>query len=270
MRSARVTLARPVGQQDAAALLGGEKRNERSEFDLRRQERARARRILCIKMMAMIAAGLAFIGGLVWVLLFSPLLALSASSVHVEGADETLITAESVLSSTAPYVGTPLPRVPTAAIAESIESNVVVASAEVERQWPTGLAITITLRTPAMIEGSAGAFRQVDDEGVSFADAPTLIEGLPLVSLPETDEERAEAASDVLSLWSNLSEATKAQVSGVSADGKTLSFTLTNGAQVKWGTPDDGALKAQVLDVLLAQRSVRVYDVSSPTHPVTS
>ncbi|MDK8300135.1 MAG: cell division protein FtsQ, partial [Actinomycetaceae bacterium UMB1218B] len=80
MRSARVTLARPVGQQDAAALLGGEKRNERSEFDLRRQERARARRILCIKTMAMIAAGLAFIGGLVWVLLFSPLLALSASS----------------------------------------------------------------------------------------------------------------------------------------------------------------------------------------------
>lgn len=270
MRFARVKLARPVGQKDAAVLLGGKKRNERSEFDLRRQERARARRILYIKTMAMIAAGLAFIGGLVWVLLFSPLLALNASSVHVEGADETLITAESVLSSTAPYVGTPLPRVPTATIAESIESNVVVDSAEVERQWPTGLAITIALRTPAMIEGSAGAFRQVDDEGVSFADTPTLIEGLPLVSLPESDEERAEAASDVLSLWSNLSEATKAQVSGVSADGKTLSFTLTNGAQVKWGTPDDGALKAQVLDVLLAQRSARVYDVSSPTHPVRS
>ena len=67
----------------------------------------------------------------------------------------------------------------------------------------------------------------------------------------------------------SLPEAIRAQVTAVAAstaDDVTLTLGGTN-TQVVWGSADDSALKAVVLETMMAARppaSVSVYDVSSP------
>nr|WP_246430085.1 FtsQ-type POTRA domain-containing protein [Schaalia hyovaginalis] len=208
------------------------------------------------------------VAGLAWVLLFSSLFALDPGHVTVEGAQSGLISEEEVRAAAAPYEGTPLPRVPTGGIASEIAKLPPVSAVEVNRRWPTGLDIALVLREPAMIEGAEGAYRLVDSGGVSFAPAEPVPEGLPYVVLPEGDK-RQDAAEDVLAVWAACSDSLKARIGWVSADGLTVSFTIDTGATVKWGTVDDSALKARVVEVLIAQRGASVYDVSAPAHPVT-
>lgn len=264
------SLARPVGQSDAASILGAQDRAGASDLAMRRRERARARRSFYARNAAWAIAGIAVLAGLVWLLLFSPLLALDASRVSVTGAEEGMISVEEVAASAAPYSGVPLPRVPTARIAESIEKNPVVAEARVSRAWPAGLSISLVLRAPAMAEGAQGAYTLVDAAGVAFRTIDVLPEGIPVVSLPDANGDRAGAAQDSLAVWNALGPVLRPQVLLVSADGRTVSLSLASGATVKWGTPDDAALKAKVLEVLVAQRAASVYDVSAPAHPVTS
>ena len=52
----------------------------------------------------------------------------------------------------------------------------------------------------------------------------------------------------------------------------TVHLVLADGAQVEWGSADDTALKARVLQTLRAapaSAGAAVYDVSAPTMPIT-
>ncbi|WP_160159419.1 cell division protein FtsQ/DivIB [Actinomyces culturomici] len=268
-RGARAELSRPVGQADAASILGSRDAAPATDFAARRAERDRAKRAFYARTGFIVVAGIALVAAIVWALLFSPLLALDANRITVTGAQDGVISASEATAAATPYVGTPLPRVPTSSIAAAIEKNPVVAGAAVTRRWPAGLGIALTLREAAMVEGSQGAYRLVDSGGVAFRTVAELPDGLPVVSLP-AEEGRAEAAADALAVWNALGKVLQPQVALVSADGKTLTLSLTNGATVKWGTNEDSALKAKVLEVLVAQRGASVYDVSAPAHPVTS
>lgn len=260
-------LARPIGQRDAAEALGPQQ--AATDLAPRREERERAKRSFYLRTLLLAGGGVLLLVALVWLLLFSPLLALDAHRIRVDGAQGTAGLEEAATAAAAEYEGVPLPRVPTARIAERIEENPAVADAEVRRAWPAGLEITLNLRSAAMVEASSGGFSLVDATGVAFQSASERPEGLPLVELPE-GEERANAAEDVLMVWNALSETLRLRTRSVTADSKTLTLVLDSGASVKWGTPDDAALKSRVLEVLLSQRSASVYDVSSPAHPVIS
>lgn len=260
-------LARPIGQRDAAEVLGPQ--GGATDLAPRREERERAKRSFYLRTLLLAGGGVLLVAALVWLLLFSPLLALDTGRIRVEGAREGVVLETEVAAAAKQYEGVPLPRVPTARIAETIEANPAVADAEVRRAWPAGLEISLSLRTAAMVEAAGEGFSLVDASGVAFQSAPERPEGLPLVELPQ-GEERANAAEDVMTVWNALSESLRLRTRSVTADSKTLSLILDSGASVKWGTPDDAALKARVLEVLLSQRSASVYDVSSPAHPVTS
>ena len=106
-RSARGTLATPIAAADAAALLGSE---ETADLGDRLRERARARRLLLLRRVALAVITVALVGGAAWVAFFSPLFALSTSAIQVSGEDGTLVTDESVRSSVAAFEGVPLTR----------------------------------------------------------------------------------------------------------------------------------------------------------------
>ena len=262
-RSARGTLATPIAAADAAALLGSE---ETADLGDRLRERARARRLLLLRRVALAVITVALVGGAAWVAFFSPLFALSTSAIQVSGEDGTLVTDESVRSSVAAFEGVPLTRLNTREVARAVESNVAVKSASVSRRWPTSLTVSVTMRTGMAVEAASGGYWLVDDQGVAFqqvSGAGTY----PLVTLPD---ERATGASDVASVLGALDESTRSQVSAITATGTQVSFTLRGGQSVKWGTNADAPLKARVLATLLANVQATTYDVSSPNHPVTS
>ena len=211
-RSARGTLATPIAAADAAALLGSE---ETADLGDRLRERARARRLLLLRRVALAVITVALVGGASWVAFFSPLFALSTSAIQVSGEDGTLVTDESVRSSVAAFEGVPLTRLNTREVARAVESNVAVKSASVSRRWPTSLTVSVTMRTGMAVEAASGGYWLVDDQGVAFqqvSGAGTY----PLVTLPD---ERATGASDVASVLGALDESTRSQVSAITATG---------------------------------------------------
>lgn len=262
-RRARSAVDRPQPVADAASLLGGE---ETTDLGDRLRERHRARRILLVRRIALVVVTLAVVGGAAWVAFFSPVFAFSSSSVVVSGEDGTLVTADSVRSSIASFEGVPLTRLSMSAVARAVESNVAVRSATVSRRWPTSLRISVAMRTPMAAEAVPGGYQLVDDQGVAFQQV-TSAGSYPLVTLPE---DRSVGAADVASALGALDDETRSQVATVTSTGAQVSFTLSGGQTVKWGTNADAPQKARVLATLLANIKATTYDVSSPNHPVTS
>lgn len=263
------TPARPVGAADAAALLGSHEESVSTGFQARLRERRRARRHLRGVRLVVLVTVAVLVVGVAWTFLYSPLLALSADSVTVSGQSGDL-SAEQVEAKVAPFVGTPLARLDTDALRGAVDTLSPVRSSVVGKVWPRGVSVEVTMRTPAMVVEQGGHYALVDDQGVEVATTDSRPTGLPLVVLPASGQARARAAGDVSAVWAALGSDLRPEVTGVTADGATITLALSSNRSVVWGTAEDSALKAQVLGVLLAQRPATTYDVSSPHRPVTS
>lgn len=262
-RRTRGTVAMPVGTADAVTVLGSV---EATDLGDRLRERTRARRMLWLRRIGLSVVTVAVVVGVGWVAFFSPLFALSSANVQVTGQDGRLVTVESVRSSVSSFEGVPLTRLNTAEVAHAVLSNVAVKMVTVSRRWPTGLNVSVTMRTGMVVEAAEGAYWLVDDQGERFEQVGG-VGGYPLVTLPE---DRARGASDVASVLGALDESTRSQVSAITSTGNQVTFTLRGGQTVKWGTSEDAPQKARVLATLLANVKATTYDVSAPNHPVTS
>lgn len=220
------------------------------------------------------AGSVVAVGALAWVLLLSPVLALDTAQVRVTGAG-TVVAVEQVQAVVDVEGGTPLTRLDTAALRTALLDVPGVRDATVSRDWPHGLTVALVSREPvAAVPEEAEAdvvpgYALVDSEGVQVGRADAPPEGLPVVDVPLGESRILAAALGVLEA---LPEALLADVGSVSAGTQdTVRFVLRDGAEVEWGSAQDGDLKAAVLQALRAAPetagSAR-YDVSAPTMPV--
>ena len=121
----------------------------------------------------------AVVVGLVWIVVFSPVL--SARSVRVEGMHR-LTTAQVVDAAQVP-TGTPLVRVSRGAIARRVEQLPQVLSARVELSFPSTVVIEVTERVAAAYGLAAhGGYTYVDATGKTFDNMAAAPTGLPLLS----------------------------------------------------------------------------------------
>ena len=217
----------------------------------------RRRRVRWLRVaIALLVVGAA--AAMVWLVLFSSVLA--ASTVRVVGAQGR--TADEVLFVAEVPLGTPLARLDAAAIGERVATLPWVATGEVRRGYPNEVVIAVTERTPVARE--AGGPRAIAADGTVFVASGKLPAGLPSITASD-DVARAAAAGVIASLPEDL----RGRV--VSAHATTrddVVLTLRSGAKVTWGSVDEAAIKAQVLDALLG-RKARAYDVSAPQLPTT-
>ena len=126
----------------------------------------------------------------------------------------------------------------------------------------------VTERVPVAAVAADGGFALVDADGVQLAVESEAPGDVPMVSgaTVAAGDGPLQAATSVLqSLPVNL-RAQVARTEALTRDSVTL--TLRSKSTVVWGSPDDSALKAEVLGVLLQKRA-DVYDVSAPRTPVT-
>ncbi|WP_256970922.1 FtsQ-type POTRA domain-containing protein, partial [Cellulomonas iranensis] len=105
-------------------------------------ERARARRHLARRQLLLTAGGVLGAGGLAWLLLLSPVLALDPQKVEVTGAG-TVVAVDRVLAVVAERAGTPLPRLDTVGLRDAVLDVPGVREARVVREWPDGLAVQL-------------------------------------------------------------------------------------------------------------------------------
>jgi len=203
------------------------------------------------------AAGFA----LALVLYFTP--AMAARSVVVTGVGA--VTREEVIDAAAVRLGTPLLQINTDEVADRVAGIRRVASARVQREYPSALRISILERIPLVVKDFDDGPHLFDRDGVDFATAPPP-PGLPYIDVenPGPADPPTKAALEVMTA---LRPEVVAQVSRVAAPSvSSVTLTLADGRTVVWGTTDRTAEKAEKLAALLTQPG-RVYDVSSPDLP---
>lgn len=179
-------------------------------------------------------------------------------------------------------IGSPMISVDTGAIEERLRRSVPrVATVEVSRSWPHGIGLKVTERDPVLLVEKSGKLTEVDAEGVRFATAGRVPEGLPRLELAAS---RAPSSSRFGT--DRLIRAAAHVVSGLPAvlggDARTVRVVkvrsydsivleLTGERTVTWGSSEDGPAKGRALTALMkAAPKARHFDVSAPTAPAAS
>ena len=199
--------------------------------------------------------------GLGLILYFTP--AMSARNIVVTGTG--VVTREEVLDAAQVRIGTPLLQINTNEVADRVAAIRRVASARVQRQYPSALRITIVERIPVVVKDFPDGPHLFDRDGVDFATDP------PPPAVPYIDVENPgptdPATLAALKVLSTLRPEVAGEVGRVAAPSvSSITLTLTDGRVVIWGTTDRAAEKAEKLAALLTQPG-RTYDVSSPDLP---
>lgn len=195
------------------------------------------------------------------VLYFTPIM--SARTVAVTGL--AAIPQDEVLATAAIAPGTPLLQIDTDAVAERVATIRRVATARVQRDYPSTLRITVVERVPVVVKDYPDGPHLFDRDGVDFATGPAPL-SLPYLDVdnPGPSDPPTMAALEVMLA---LPPDVAGQVGRVAAPSvASITLTLTDGRVVVWGTNDRTEEKALKLAALLTQPG-HTYDVSSPDLP---
>lgn len=199
--------------------------------------------------------------GLALILYFTPVM--SARDIVVVGTGA--VSREEVLDAAQVRIGTPLLQINTNQVADRVAAIRRVASARVQRQYPSALRITIVERVPVVVKDFADGPHLFDRDGVDFATGPPP-PALPYIDVasPGPNDPTTKAALQVLLA---LRPEVAGQVSRIAAPSlASITLTLGDGRAVIWGTTDRTDEKAEKLAALLTQPG-KTYDVSSPDLP---
>ncbi|MDA8437448.1 MAG: FtsQ-type POTRA domain-containing protein [Propionibacterium sp.] len=224
----------------------------------RHRARGRGRRPLLMAL-----ALLVVVGFLAWVIRFSS--AFDVTAVEVRGAK--LVTAAQVRARAGVSIGVPLAVVDTGQVARRVAGLTAVSHAEVSRQWPHTVVVTVTERTPVYQRAVAGRYQWVDSQGVIFHETSSPSSRLPLVTTAGVDN---LLLADVATVVTSMPAALLDQVGSIDAATRdSIVLTLKDGRRrIVWGSADSSVLKSQVALALLHVRA-SVYNVSSPANPTT-
>ena len=244
---------------DREETAAPEERLGRTRRIFARRQRARRWRVLRRVLLALLAIGVA--AGLVWLVFFSSVLAVKGAKV--EGI--SVLSAKEVTRAAAVPTGVPLATADLGAVEARVEDLAPVLDADVSRSWPDRVLITVTERSAVVAVDREGTWKGVDAEGVVFRDYPKQPAGLPVVEMQAdtSSEALAEAALVVEALPDDvLRRTTSLDVRSIDS----IVLHLKGGATINWGSADQAADKARVLEVLLQQEG-STYDVTAPGRP---
>ncbi|WP_240638448.1 FtsQ-type POTRA domain-containing protein [Microbacterium sp. ABRD28] len=248
---------RPVGL--LAVWRASRARRKALRAEVRRfTVRQRRRRALWVSAIGAILV----VAGVTAAVAYSPLFAVER--VRVVGAVQ--LDAGGVEAALASQLGTPLPLVDEAAIQDTLSDFPFVQSYTLEARPPHELVVRIVERTPIGAIASASGYSVVDAAGVVLAASTEPPAGEPVLDV------RGGVDGDAFAAVGRVMRALPAsigdQVTAVSATSAfDVTLTLTSSSRVVWGSAEESAMKARVLETVMAARpadTVTEYDVSSP------
>lgn len=203
----------------------------------------------------LMAATLATIGFLGWLIFVSPVL--GVRTVRVDGL--SFLDEAQVREVAGVFNGTPLTRIDVDDVARRIGGLPAVASVDVSRDWPSTLRITVVERVPLGGIKRGNAFHLFDDKAVIFRAAESLPDGVVLVEC-QADNLIKGAVTVIQALTPQL----RSELVRLSIDGPAgITLVLKKDRMVTWGDATQSELKAKVATALLKQKGNRI-DVSVP------
>jgi cell division protein FtsQ len=192
----------------------------------------------------------------------------------IEVTGTHLVTKAEVTTAAAIQPGIPLIRVNGSAVARRVEQLQQVQSAQVTRQWPDRVTISVTERTPALAVPSGTGYQLIDKFGVAVETASGRPRGLPVLELPAgsgavSSLRGSPAVFAAAVIVHELPPRLARSVATVQApNASDVTVKLRNGITIVWGGTDRSAAKAAELAVLMRTHA-RTYDVSGPGTAVT-
>lgn len=263
--TAPVAPAVPESEADSAVRWGDVWRSARARRRAIRSEvrrftvRQRRRRIVWLSVVAAVVLLIAASIGSA----YSPLFAVQR--VDVVGTSQLdATTVEKALSG---QIGTPLAAVDESAIKAALVQFPLVESYTVEAQPPHDLVVRIVERTPVGFIQYPSGYSLVDAAGVQLSMSSTPPSGYPALTVSDTSSAAFRALGAVIRALPAQLRSIVTAGSAQTADDVTLTIGGT-GTRIVWGSADESAEKAKVLETMMVSRppqGVHVYDVSSPS-----
>ena len=262
-RARREREERRAVQARATAIENARREAKRKAMGARPEETKRLgrRTVRGLKVLMWSALVSVVVVGIGLLLYFTPIMA--ARNIVVVGLGA--VTQDEVTNAAAIQPGTPLLQVDTDAVAERVAAIRRVASARVQRQYPSTLRVTVVERVPVVVKDYPDGPHLFDKDGVDFATAPPPA-GVPYLDAdnPGPSDPPTKAALGVMTA---LRPEVASQVARIAAPSvAAITLTLNDGRVVVWGTTDRTEEKALKLGALLTQPG-HTYDVSSPDLP---
>ncbi|WP_460773421.1 cell division protein FtsQ/DivIB [Microbacterium sp. GXF7504] len=191
---------------------------------------------------------------------YSPLFALQ----RIEVVGTAQLSADEVAAALSGQIGTPLAAIDESEIKAALVGFPLVESYTLEAVPPHDLVVRIVERTPIGAVATPAGYALVDAAGVVLATTPEPPAGYPVV------EASGGLSSDAFTAAGQVMRALpadlRAQVTAVTASSPDDVRLTLAGAEVVWGSGDDSATKALVLQRIMAGRpGASAYDVSSPS-----
>ncbi|MCU1421035.1 MAG: hypothetical protein JWN36_686 [Microbacteriaceae bacterium] len=260
-------IAKPPREDHGAAARelrkaeAARRRYERSEVR-RFTRRSRRRRI------TLVVVGVVFLltGALITAAVYSPALSLK----HITISGTSRVDQKAVLHAVDGQLGKPLALVDFTAIHAALAKFPLIRSYVTESVPPDTLVIRISERTPIGVIQSAAGFTVVDAAGVELQQSQTRPPGLPIITSDAALTKSAAFAASVQVLIA-LPPALLATVDTITAHTTDdVTFTLTTGQTVTWGSADQSAFKAEVLANLIKANGspTATYNVAAPNQAV--
>jgi cell division protein FtsQ len=243
---------------------GGSARQARTAARTRRRfaRRQWARRWLSLRYVLALLLVLAILGTAVHLVFFSA--RTQVTRVEVVGND--LVSDGRVREIADVPLGEQLALVDLGRADARVGSMAEVRSVDVTRTWPDTVRIEVAERTAVAVVELAGRLRGLDADGIVFREYERVPPGMPRIqpgAAAGTDALR-EVATVVSALPADLA-ARVDHVEVTTIDQITL--VMRDQREVLWGSAEESALKAQVVDRLLAAQKASSYDVSVPGNP---
>lgn len=262
--------------RESAGTFGMAARPKVVDFTARAKERKRVNaRIIIVRILIALVSVLAVIG-LGWLLFFSPVLKLDATQISVDGLNGWVSEAE-VRSLAVEQVDRSLLLVDTSKIASQAKGIPGVFDAKVSREFPHGLAISLTTQRPAaMLKTPSGTVAAVDAQYrvlnvISKSDSV----GIPVIEVGDIESSvRNRSVKEAVKVLDSLPESMRRQITKVTAKTQDSVTTELNDGEhsVVWGDSSNIELKKADVDKILSDPNVigdkKQVDVSSPYHPV--
>lgn len=210
------------------------------------------------------------VAGLIAYLVFSP--ALAVRTLDVQG--NRLVADDQITAALAPLVGTSLTQIGEDDVRALLKEFPPIEAVSIAASPPSTLGVTVIERTPVAILESDGKFALIDSEGLQL----TTVADRKSVALPLIDGGANAVNSAVFSSITDVLAALPGDIRErlVHASAKSIDsveLKLTDGKTIFWGSAEDNAAKARVIAALLTLPAqdppVNVYDVSTPSRPVT-
>lgn len=221
-----------------------------------------ARRWLSLRYVLALVGVVALVGTSIWLVFFSA--TMQVKKVQVVG-NELLSDARLREVADVP-LGDQLALVDLRRADARVASLAEIKSVDVTRTWPDGVRIEVVERQAVAVVELAGRIRGLDADGVVFRDYRTAPGGMPRIrpGAAAGTEALKEAATVVAALPKDLASRVN-HVEVATVDQITL--VLRDRRRVLWGSAEESALKAEVIDRFLAAQKGTVYDVSVPGNP---